>query len=900
MTTGIAEGMPHALRSLANPSMLQTGDPGPRGGGTYSNVDTNTMQEQYENIFGPAARDIKVDEQRHKRHQRWHLPDALKGANPYLTDRVDGLITDSTNSPFTRNILPYVYLENPDQKIKWNVYNFDEGIASRVPYEAAARVLPQSKRSFAGYVVRQGLAIAMEHNFMVSEAGRQNFKNQLLQLVGSIQLTNDLDVHMALLMAPSYQKQQDEKYMDNSMTTSKLCRQYIDLFGIVQKNENALDILIEDAKNHLKTWGSPPPTFMLCNGALTRQLTMTPERTNYLTNGPDGAARLAQGPELPSYRGLSIINTRKFSMESGQVPRDLLRRRVRVSEHYHAPFVSDSTPVRQTPGGMLQNGTKVFGKNDRGNHDIIMTVATPDCGVVDVPQPARIAFPDRHYELYDQSRDSMTRFSHAELYRMTPLGSECRDTFLEMVKHLLSSGHADPNCPTIERPSLLDLYQNKLSGIGSSTDVVFLDCHDQKRTVSIGYLDVWFQCDSLSTEGGIQEIKTKFTNLVAAVEQFHGDIANQIQRTLDANQGNQQIVQEWTRIRQELTNAFDLFNTSMALMTTQGDYLTWKLISKLLNAIKNYEMIASQITGSEAANEIHKYLENVQFDSINKYVTSNNHQIRDIVYTALSNVCIGCDLFVLRPNIEHEMLGIMMGRGGTQELGCTFWGQTELSCYDDAQHGIWGMSYKYHERAIVLNERNLIRVFDVAFDGYNGGMDDKHVDWNSSKEMNDFVSHTSNTSVPYQGASMLVMALPCIKRRLPNPLVLSHCDNAPIVQPDSGKRCLDIQDHFLSTHAPCAAKAVQHHIEDIMRFTSWSDVMTSDDPNSGNTCIGNTTESSLFSFSGQFKILDHHMNIVEERQGSGHLGPSYVGAASVREGRGISIQPGRPSVHRLV
>jgi hypothetical protein len=28
------------------------------------------------------------------------------------------------------------------------------------------------------------------------------------------------------------------------------------------------------------------------------------------------------------------------------------------------------------------------------------------------------------------------------------------------------------------------------------------------------------------------------------------------------------------------------------------------------------------------------------------------------------------------------------------------------------------MSYKYHERAIVTNDRNLVRVFDVAFDGY--------------------------------------------------------------------------------------------------------------------------------------------------------------------------------------
>ena len=52
------------------------------------------------------------------------------------------------------------------------------------------------------------------------------------------------------------------------------------------------------------------------------------------------------------------------------------------------------------------------------------------------------------------------------------------------------------------------------------------------------------------------------------------------------------------------------------------------------------------------------------------------------------------DLLIMRPNIEHEMLGIIMGRGGEGELGATFWGQTELSCYDDAQHGIWGMSYK--------------------------------------------------------------------------------------------------------------------------------------------------------------------------------------------------------------
>jgi hypothetical protein len=38
------------------------------------------------------------------------------------------------------------------------------------------------------------------------------------------------------------------------------------------------------------------------------------------------------------------------------------------------------------------------------------------------------------------------------------------------------------------------------------------------------------------------------------------------------------------------------------------------------------------------------------------------------------------------------MLAVIFGRGGgPEELGATFWGQTDLSCYDDSQHGIRGL-----------------------------------------------------------------------------------------------------------------------------------------------------------------------------------------------------------------
>lgn len=99
---------------------------------------------------------------------------------------------------------------------------------------------------------------------------------------------------------------------------------------------------------------------------------MIPEKTNYLTNGPDGLKRLADGPDLSSYRGLSIIPTRKFSMDAGTAPRDLLRRRVRVAEYYRIPWSEDN--------------------------------------------------PQRTFEFYDQSRDTMFRLSWQQLMAMADLG----------------------------------------------------------------------------------------------------------------------------------------------------------------------------------------------------------------------------------------------------------------------------------------------------------------------------------------------------------------------------------------------------------------------------------------------------------------------------------------------
>jgi len=267
-----------------------------------------------------------------------------------------------------------------------------------------------------------------------------------------------------------------------------------------------------------------------------------------------------------------------------------------------------------------------------------------------------------------------------------------------------------------------------------------------------------------------------------------------------------------------------------------------------------------------------------------------------------------CDIVILRPNIEHEMLGVIMGRGGTQELGATFWGQTELSCYDDSQHGIWGMSYKYHERAMVTNERNMIRAYDVAFDGYNGGLDQTCVDWNDSASRKAFRDATYDRSKPYSGPSMLVMAIPCSvsQHAWPNP-ILFHGDVAAGYSPDPEKSqgaLPNMHEHmvFNAVHNPrvCTQATADRWSQYMVKLemTQWSNADQSNRP-AGESCVANESTSTPMAFQGSMRVMQGGA-LVEDVKGSGHLGHSYVGIASVREGRGVHNPAAQHATMRLV
>lgn len=73
-----------------------------------------------------------------------------------------------------------------------------------------------------------------------------------------------------------------------------------------------------------------------------------------------------------------------------------------------------------------------------------------------------------------------------------------------------------------------------------------------------------------------------------------------------------------------------------------------------------------------------------QYLSKNNIVSKNNSNEYPTTFygdKSMLEVNENWEIVIVRPNIEHNMLAAVLGRGGIDELGATFWGQTELSCY---------------------------------------------------------------------------------------------------------------------------------------------------------------------------------------------------------------------------
>ena len=389
--------------------------------------------------------------------------------------------------------------------------------------------------------------------------------------------------------------------------------------------------MIEDAKATLRTWGAADPTFLLCNSKLTFQMTMIPEKTQYLTQGPDGSRRLKDGPNINTYRGLHIINSRSFSMEDGAPPRDVLRRRVRVAEYYRIPY---------------EEGIE-----------------------------------EKSFSFYDESKDAWQKYTWQDLFSMSNVGELDDETYEN--RH----GRIDFGDDDYEDDDIYSGGGNTFIGKRFKSIPTKLAAHPKNKYVDFKISkDAWNRMKGPDDDVDIDFDPAFQFNAGLGPKKYDNDAA-----VLD--------VMRVCGLKAEKDIDSEAKHDAKIAVSTNYEYL-----QSFRAYRKNFcSYVKSWLIGNLVPREVHAFLERFDWQGIKEngdYDADRIKRFVEILNTVFHDADIKdkeikeivkdkWELVIIRPNIEHNMLGIVMGRGGLDELGATFWGQTELSCFDDSMHGMY-------------------------------------------------------------------------------------------------------------------------------------------------------------------------------------------------------------------
>ena len=285
----------------------------------------------WENYFGPIAGDIKTNPYDKFGYDNFTLPDAYNGRNMFLRDTIDGFIMEE-NAWYTTVCLPYVRTD--EHHFSWNEWRFDTHLVGRVPEEGVSRMIRSSKRSFKESTVRRGIAFQLEHGFMNTPEGQQQYVMNLKQIKQSVQETANHDVVAALLSCRRYDREWEKRNGSYQVSPARLHRAEVSQWAIAQKHPNGLDILHEEFKERLNRW-NVTPNMWIFPPKLCLFLTMVPpEKTEFMRVGSKGPATFDAGPKaLTSFRGVNVFETRTFDVNEGDLPIDLLRRNQTIGEY---------------------------------------------------------------------------------------------------------------------------------------------------------------------------------------------------------------------------------------------------------------------------------------------------------------------------------------------------------------------------------------------------------------------------------------------------------------------------------------------------------------------------------------------------------------------------------------
>lgn len=126
-----------------------------------------------------------------KRHvTTWNMPDAYEGRNLFIKDTIEDWLWTADQTYYTEVILPWQVTD--DIHLEWTTWEANAHILGYTPHQTASREITQRRTVRRASLVRKGLSLSFEHDFVKTALGRTSYLIGLGQIARSVQEVSEI------------------------------------------------------------------------------------------------------------------------------------------------------------------------------------------------------------------------------------------------------------------------------------------------------------------------------------------------------------------------------------------------------------------------------------------------------------------------------------------------------------------------------------------------------------------------------------------------------------------------------------------------------------------------------------------------------------------------------------
>jgi hypothetical protein len=134
-------------------------------------MTSTTTPNPWQPYFGEPVREFKGNPYAAYGRENNALPDAYQGSIPYMTQLMIHIIKDEDLWP-TKVVCP-VRITESEMEVAWDEIVFNDHMLAPVPEEGISRLVTQQTNERRDHYVRYGIALILEHGFMVRSCARR-------------------------------------------------------------------------------------------------------------------------------------------------------------------------------------------------------------------------------------------------------------------------------------------------------------------------------------------------------------------------------------------------------------------------------------------------------------------------------------------------------------------------------------------------------------------------------------------------------------------------------------------------------------------------------------------------------------------------------------------------------